>query len=209
MVSSFICARDISDAWYKSVRYILENGYTYTIDRGSFEGHERKQLASFALEILHPESRPLSIEHNGLVISTSEAIIKYFGYLTNPEMHENEAYTYGNRISKWLSTIAEMLIDTPGTNQATIEVGRPSDVTLNDPPCLRTISWKVIENKKLQISVFFRSWDCVNGLPFNLGGLQLLNELVAGSAGLKPGPMVAYSDGIHVYDMSYGVLGEK
>ena len=209
MASPFIYARDISDAWYKSVRYTLENGYEYTIDRGSFEGHSRKQLASFALEILHPESRPLSIEHNGLVISSSKAIAKYFGYLTNPEMHENETYTYGNRISKWLPAIAGMLTETPGTNQATIEVGEPSDVTLSDPPCLRVISWKVIENKKLQMSVFFRSWDCVNGLPFNLGGLQLLNELVAGSADLKPGPMIAYSDGIHVYDMSYNVLEGK
>ena len=206
MMDSFICARDISDAWYKSVRHILEHGYTYTIDRGSFEGRERKQLASFALKVLHPESRPLSVEHNGLVISSSEAIAKYFGYLTNPEMHENEAYTYGNRISQWLPTIVEMLIETPNTNQAAIEIGQPSDVTLNDPPCLRVISWKVIENKKLQMTVFFRSWDCVNGLPFNLGGLQLLNELVAGSSGLKPGAIIAYSDGIHVYDMSYNVL---
>ncbi len=96
---------------------------------------------------------------------------------------------------------------TPDTNQAIIEVGRPEDVDLADPPCLRFVSWKKV-NDRLQLTVFFRSWDVANGLPFNLGGLQLLNESIANLVGIPVGELIAYSDGLHAYDMSYGVLGD-
>lgn len=200
-----IYARDISNAWYCMVRECLDDGYEYLIERGSFAGHHRKQMPYIAVKIAHPESRPLAVEYNGCMLSTDKAIVNYFTQLTTPEKATNEVYTYGERLAPELPKVMNMLKKTPMTNQATIEIGRPEDIELEDPPCLRVVSWKVVDGK-LQLSFFFRSWDAVNGVPFNLGGLQLLNEIVAEYTGIPTGPLIAYSDGLHVYDMSYNIL---
>ena len=201
-------ARDIPDAWYQAVRHVLENGKDYVVERGSFAGHKRRQIPFFAMVISHPESRPLGVTYQDNVISTDDAIFNYYLQLISPKIEPNEAYTYGERISLHLPEVAKMLRDTPNTNQAIIEVGKPQDISLEDPPCLRLVSWKIVNNT-LQLSVFFRSWDVVNGLPFNLGGLQYLNETIANWINVKPGKLIAYSDGLHAYDMSFGVLGEQ
>ena len=201
-------ARDIPDAWYQAVRHVLENGEDYIVERGSFEGHSRRQVPFFAMVVNHPEARPLGVTYRDNVISTDDAIFNYYLQLISPEIAPNETYTYGERIALRLPEVAEMLCKTPNTNQATIEVGKPEDILLDDPPCLRLVSWKKVRDT-LQLTVFFRSWDVVNGLPFNLGGLQYLNETIATLANIKPGKLVAYSDGLHAYDMSFGILGDQ
>jgi len=37
----YIRARDLPDAWFQCIYNILEKGYEYTIDRGSFQGQKR------------------------------------------------------------------------------------------------------------------------------------------------------------------------
>ncbi len=200
-----IVARTIEEAWFQACRECMKNGYEYRIGRGSFEGHVRKQLSHLALKIVKPETRPLTIFWKGIAIATAtdNQIDKYFtDYIINPDKKENEEYTYGSRIAPYLEDVIDMLSQTPGTNQATIEVGRPEDIRLEYPPCLRILSWKVIPDG-LQLTSFWRSWDGRNGFPVNVGGLQLLNEFIAFESGLKSGPQVLYSDGFHIYDMSW------
>ena len=137
-------------------------------------------------------------------MATDNSIQEYFvDYLINPEKGEGEDYTYGERLMPHLDTLITMLRETPGTNQAAIEVARPEDILLESPPCLRVLSWKVVEGK-LWLSSFWRSWDLYAARPTNLGGLQLFNEMVAEMVGLESGPQVAYSDGAHIYDHFWG-----
>jgi len=107
-----------------------------------------------------------------------------------------------------LDTLIEMLRESPGTNQATIEIARPEDILLESPPCLRVLSWKVIESE-LWLTSFWRSWDLYAALSTNLGGLQLLNEMIAEAAGLETGAQIAYSDGAHIYDHFWGLFEES
>lgn len=102
--------------------------------------------------------------------------------------------------------IVDMLKNTPLTNHAVIEIATPRDLDVCvgndgkvDPPCLRLIDFKVIPPDVLSITVYFRSWDLWAGLPSNLGGIELLKQWVAYYAGLKNGPMYAYSAGLHIY----------
>ena len=193
----------ISEAWFYSCREAVENGREYRIDRGSYTGTKRRQLDYLAFIITAPQIRPLGINFSGEQISSDAEIERYFNdYLINPSVCENETYTYSSRLAPNLEHVALMLREAPNTNQATIEIGRPEDCFLDDPPCLRLVSWKAI-GRRLQLSCFFRSWDLYGGLPTNLGGLQLLNETMAEWADLKPGPLVAYSDGGHVYDYAW------
>ena len=198
-----LSSRDIGDAWFAAYHACLEHGRAYTIERGSFKGQQRKQLDALALHIEHPESRPLGVAFSGRPISDDESTHRYFeNYLVDPTIAPNEAYTYASRITPYLEIVAAMLRETPGTNQATIEVARPEDILLLDPPCLRVLSWKTTP-RGLQLTSFWRSWDIHAAMATNLGGLQLLNELVAEWAGLAPGHLVAYSDGAHVYDHAW------
>ncbi len=83
-------------------------------------------------------------------------------------------------------------------NQMVLQVAHPSDCTLLDPPCLRSIDTR-IQDETLNFFVYFRSWDLWGGLPANLAGIQNLKEYMAGEIGVKDGEMVVESKGLHLY----------
>ena len=134
----------------------------------------------------------------------------------NPELAENETYTYASRINHTmpkggtqLDRVIDMLRQTPLTNQAVIEVATPDDLDICygkdgklDPPCLRLLDFKVLPAEGdlfLTVSSYFRSWDLWAGFPSNLGGIELLKQFVASEANLSNGSMYAYSAGAHIY----------
>jgi len=204
-------AYSIADAWREVMVLAIQNGNDYVVERGSCNGQIRKQLPYVQIVIDHPEHRPLSpIMPPGIPGPTDEdKISSYFArYIMSDELAENEVYTYGQFITKQIDRIIELLNSSRGnTNQATIAIGDVSTTFLDDPPCLRTVSFKVIDGK-LDMSVYFRSWDLYAGLPENLGGLQLLKEYVISNLTFpcEPGRTIAFSDGLHIYEMYEGVV---
>ncbi|MDP2645325.1 MAG: thymidylate synthase [Desulfobacterales bacterium] len=83
-------------------------------------------------------------------------------------------------------------------NQMVLQVAHPSDITLLDPPCLRSIDTR-IQDDTLYFFVYFRSWDLWNGLPANLAAIQHLKEYMAEEIGLQDGEMIVESKGLHLY----------
>lgn len=83
-------------------------------------------------------------------------------------------------------------------NQMTLQVAQLSDLTLQDPPCLRSIDTR-IQDGKLHFFVYFRSWDLWGGLPANLAGIQALKESMAFEIGVEDGEMIVESKGLHLY----------
>jgi thymidylate synthase len=83
-------------------------------------------------------------------------------------------------------------------NQMVLQVAHPSDVTLIDPPCLRSIDTR-IQDDALHFFIYFRSWDLWGGMPANLAGIQNLKEYMAGEIGVKDGEMIVESKGLHLY----------
>ncbi len=193
-------ARNIAEGWYLSVLRCVDAGHMFKVQRGSYEGQMRLQLARLSLFIGLPGELPMDISWQGRALSSRDDIQQYYeNYIISDEVRPNEQYTYGRRIVTWLPHIVRMLMDTPGTNQACLSIARPEDVLLKDPPCLRSLAWNVIEDK-LQMTSYWRSWDLYTGLPMNLGGLQLLNEYMAGFVGIPAGPQWAISNGLHLYE---------
>ncbi len=97
----------------------------------------------------------------------------------------------------------EWIIDTYKTlghrnNQMVLQVAHPSDVSLKDPPCLRSIDTR-IQDGKLIFFVYFRSWDLWGGLPANLAGIQNLKQYMAEAIGVEDGEMIVESKGLHLY----------
>ena len=83
-------------------------------------------------------------------------------------------------------------------NQMVLQIAHPSDLTLVDPPCLRSIDTR-IQDDTLHFCIYFRSWDLWGGLPANLAGIQNLKEYMAGEIGVKDGEMIVESKGLHLY----------
>ena len=214
-------AKTISDAWFQLIYNIFDRSYTQKIQKGSFEKEQyRLQYPAIAVFIEHPAEDMVPVIPPALGIpspTTMEYIEDYFAaYLMDPQLSENETYKYASRIQHpmpkggtQLDRVIEMLKNTPLTNQAIVEIGSPDDhdVCIGndgklDPPCLRLLDFKAVpqgDELVLSISCYFRSWDLWAGFPTNLGGLELLKRYVADEAGLKSGPLYAYSAGAHIY----------
>jgi len=200
----FIEARDLPDAWFQCVWSVLDNGYVYTIDRGSFEGQKRLEFDYITVQIRYPGIRPLIPDIPpglGMPDPVESGYIEgYLPYLMTSEKTPNEDYTYGQCLERQIPEIIKMYRDQgPGTNQACMSVGNADSIYLKDPQCLRLVDTRV-RYGKLHFIVYFRSWDLWNGFPANLGAIQLMKEYIAGEIGIEDGEIIAASKGLHLYD---------
>ncbi len=108
---------------------------------------------------------------------------------------EENGQLYLNQIEWIIKTYKKFC---QSNNQMVLQVAHPSDLTLLDPPCLRSIDTR-IQDDKLRFFVYFRSWDLWNGFPANLAAIQNLKEYMAGEIGVGDGEMVVESKGLHLY----------
>lgn len=92
-------------------------------------------------------------------------------------------------------------------NQMIMQVGKPSDMLLLDPPCLRHIDTR-IQNGKLHFFPYFRSWDLGSGFPANLAAIELMKQYCANMIGVENGEIIASSKGLHLYGY-YFEIAEK
>jgi thymidylate synthase len=217
-----IYATDIPDAWFQCVSSILENGFKYVIEHGSFIGQTRMEFDFVVVHIRHPYAEPYDMMlpqipvHLNIPNPVANGYVEqYAPYLMTGEKLEGEDYTYGERICKapvpashirsdkmeyinqvdyWIN----VLKTTPNTNQAVLQVGAPSDCLLADPPCLRHIDMR-IKDGKLIFYPYFRSWDLWGGFPANLAGIAVLQQFMADQIGVESGDIIASSKGLHLY----------
>ena len=89
-------------------------------------------------------------------------------------------------------------------NQTVLQITHPTDMLLQDPPCLRQIQCRV-QDGALHFFIYFRSWDLWNGFPANLGGIQILKMYMAEMIGVEDGEIIASSGGLHVYDYAFDI----
>lgn len=223
----FIEAFNLDDAWFQCLNKILDCGCVYTITHGSFKGQQRLEFDYILVQIRQPGQKPiipLMPEGSSIPAPTSmEYVQQYMNYLLTSDKQPGEDYTYGERLVEpkvRLDGSEQMLKEMPlrvnqieevielykkhghGTNQATMEIGMPSDIKLADPPCLRIIDTR-IRYGKLHFIIYFRSWDLWAGFPSNLAGLQLLKEYMAGEIGVADGEIIAASKGLHLYEYTW------
>jgi len=200
----FIGARDLPDAWFQCVNRILDVGKEYIIDRGSYEGQKRLEFDYVTVHIKYPGVRPLLPDippSLGIPNPVADGYLEeYLPYLMTSERQSGEDYTYGMYLEAQISEVIKMYKnDGHNTNQACMAVSKPTNIYLNDPPCLRQIDTR-ISNGKLHFVVYFRSWDLWGGFPANLGAIQLMKEYMAAEIGVEDGEIIASSKGLHIYD---------
>jgi len=224
-----IDAFDLDDAWFQCLSSILDKGHTYTITRGSYEGQKRLEFDFVTVRVRKPSHQIIPIIPEGMSIpapTDMDYIQGYLSYLLTGAKTETEDYTYGERLVdpkvkikqnlNGRDLICDMPLNVnqieevikmykekgPGTNQAVMEIGMPSDIKLVDPPCLRLIDTR-LRYGKLHFILYFRSWDLWGGFPSNLGGLQLVKQYMAEEIGAEDGEIIAVSKGLHLYDYAW------
>jgi len=205
MDTTFIEARDLSEAWFQCVCKALTDGYEYKIERGSYAGQQRKELDFVVVQIRYPGTRPLvpDVPQGVPPPSTMDYVEEYLPYLMTAHRKEGEQYTYGQYLEKQIAEVIKMYQeDGYNTNQAFMAVGDAQSIFLSDPPCLRAIDTRIRHNK-LNFVVYFRSWDLWAGFPSNLAAIQLLKEYMASEVGVEDGEIIAMSKGLHLYEYSW------
>ncbi len=210
-------ATSLSDAWFQMIDTILEYGRRWTITQGSYVGQDRLELDYITIHIKDPGARPLIPEiPTGLGIPApveQDYIDQYLPYLLTTHVEPGEQYTYGERLVPQMDKIIRRYKkNSGGSNQECISISQPGDITLTDPPCLRSIDTRIYkdeclngEEKALHFFLYFRSWDAWNGFPANLAGLRLVQEYMASEIGVKAGEMIVSSKGLHLYDHALDV----
>ncbi|UCD53938.1 MAG: thymidylate synthase [Dehalococcoidia bacterium] len=202
MKISILEARDLSEGWFLCLREILAQGREYKIERGSYVGERRKELEFIVLQIKKPGIRPLipDVPQGVPPPTTMEYIESYLPYLMTAHKAEGEQYTYGQYLETQIAEVIRMYKeDGYNTNQAFMAVGDNKSIFLSDPPCLRAIDTRILNNK-LNFVVYFRSWDLWAGFPSNLAAIQLLKEYMGEEIGVEDGGIVAVSKGMHIYE---------
>lgn len=221
-----ITARDLPEAWFLCIKEVVEQGRDYKITEGSYQDQKRKQLDYVTVHIKYPGTRPLIPDvPPGLGIEPpvdEQYVQKYMEYLITDLKQPNEDYTYGERLNNpkvkikfgkkyreyklRVNQIEEVIRKYKegghGQNQCTMEIAMPSDIKLNDPPCMRIIDTMILDDK-LHFYPYFRSWDLWGGFPANLAGLQQLKEYMAAEIGVEDGEIIAASKGLHLYDYAW------
>ena len=99
-----IKASSLSDAWFQALYRCIDQGRSFTIDRGSFKGQKRLEFDYITIHITHPATIPLLPKVNPLLGFPDPVedsyLDDYLPYLMTGEEKEDESYTYGQRICK-------------------------------------------------------------------------------------------------------------
>jgi thymidylate synthase len=206
----------IPDAWFQCISKVLDVGFKYEIQHGSYIGQTRLEFDFITVHIKHPYAEPYDLmlpqipAHLGMPNPVENGYVEqYMPYLMTDVIKPGELYTYGNRINGYMLDYdqaelnqvqywIDILRKTPSTNQAVLQVAQPDDCLLEDPPCLRHIDMRV-KDDKLIFYPYFRSWDLWGGFPANLAGIAVLQRHMADEIGVTSGPIVASSKGLHIY----------
>lgn len=215
MKISTINAITIDDAWHQCLNECVNEGKIYTIDHGSFQGQERLELDYLTLRIRRPEAQPMRptiSECKNIPEPISKSHLNdYLKYVLTPEKKISESYTYGERLWKNERQIDYLIhtykIHGHRNNQMILQIGKPSDIFMESPPCLRHIDTK-IQDGKLHFFPYFRSWDLWAGMPANLIAIEFLKQYCAIMLNIENGEIVASSKGAHVYDYVFEYVNE-
>jgi len=205
MKISVIEARDLSEAWFLCLGKTLTEGHDYKVERGSYAGQHRKELDFVVVQVRHPGTKPLIPDvPQGVPPPTSmDYIESYLPYLMTAHRAEGEQYTYGQYLEKQIAEVIRMYKeDGYNTNQAFMSVGDSQSIFLSDPPCLRGIDTRILDDK-LHFIVYFRSWDLWAGFPSNMAAIQLLKEYMSSEIGVSDGEIIATSKGLHLYEYAW------
>jgi len=120
----------IEDVWFKAIKTCVDLGHNYVIDKGEYQGQQRREFDFVTLKIKTPGKRPLACQSQYITPTTDEKIEQYFQqYLMDPDFSDeierkNNEYKYSTWIApNWENCCKLLLHGMGGCNQACISLG--------------------------------------------------------------------------------------
>lgn len=166
----------ISDAYYKGVRYVLDNGYWVTTNTQLPNGQVDKRTMLQADQVtlnMRIDNDDIFSDLGPLGPAAAQIYVDEF---LNP-IKGDHPYTYGERLMKYRGEIDQIqyIINTlrkdPWSRQAKASIWDPTtDTKLPDPPCFQEFQ-AFQTNNGLCFADSFRSNDFYGALLYNLSGL--------------------------------------
>jgi thymidylate synthase len=121
------------------------------------------------------------------------------------DINNTLSYTYGQRIHKHLPIIVAKLKKDKGTRQAYLSLWEECDYIHENPPCMVSLCFNIIDNK-LCLNVVFRSHDIFKAYKMNIYGLTRLQDNVLEELGkgvVEIGNLTVISINAHIYANDY------
>lgn len=217
----YITARDIPEAWFRCVRWVMKRGREYRADRGDWTGHERREIDIFTIRVKQPWLRPRLPDFKSLGIdlgsppgwADNEGMI----FLMTDQRQTGEEYTYGQDLESQIKEVIRIYREYgPYTNQCCMTIGNKDSIFLRQPQYLRSVDCHV-RNNRLHFVAYTRSVDLWSAFPEVLAILQNLKEYMAAEIGIEDGQLIYMGKGMHLHDwcweqariISTGAMGRK
>ncbi|MCP4650402.1 MAG: thymidylate synthase [PVC group bacterium] len=142
--------------------------------------------------------KPINLETEKIIVADQKVWMNKDIIVAEPSTDSTEGAFYLDQMEMmiWMYTNKGIR-----NNQMIMQVGQPTDMLLQDPPCLRHIDTR-IQDDALHFYPYFRSWDLWGGFPANLAAIELMRQYCAEQIGLDPtkGEIIATSKGLHLYN---------
>jgi len=205
-IGRIIRANTISDAWYRGINMIWNQGHEVTDERGS----KIKEYLNLMIVVKDPytDRIPADISWN------EERLEEYAKQLITGENVQDFEYTYGQRLRNWngqvdqIAYVIDKLKHNPTTRRATAVTWVPTvDTVVDEVPCMIIDDFK-IRGDMVNLTTLFRSHDFAGAYPANLYGLSRLLEYVASEVGVKPGMITSISASAHIYEHDWDMIEE-
>lgn len=213
-------------AWRQTLGRIMEDGIEDQTQWG--EVFEKQSRAKYLHRCLIHVREPLRDMIDDMAPFTrkygEEYAMRYL--LGRPELHvgegdvqleEGEVYTYASR-ARWdrndrekfgrepidqLNYAIDALRKDLTTRRASVAIGRPWDLTLDEPACLRAYVFQALDADTLGLTLFMRSNDAYGATHANQFGFARLAEFVAMNTGFKRVEVTLLSVNMHIYGDSW------
>jgi len=114
-------------------------------------------------------------------------------------------YTYHGLYSIFYDKLINELNRNINTRRACIALGQGDINFSEDPPCLQMLMFNYV-NKKLEMTVIFRSNDGVKAFPMNIHAMEMLHQRVAGDINVPVGPLHYIANNFHAYSKDFDTL---
>lgn len=229
--ATFIEEESIPFAWRQTLSAIMEDGVEDETQWG--EVFEKQSRAKYVHRCLIHIRQPLEDMVDDMAPFTrkygEEYAMRYL--LGKPEtrvgeedvrLEEDEVYTYASR-ARWdrndrarfnrepidqLNSVINQLREDPYSRRAFVTIGRPWDVTLDEPACLRSYVFQRLDEETLGLTLFMRSNDAFGATHANQYGFARLGEFVAMHTGYSKLRMTLLSANMHVYGDSWDAVND-
>lgn len=117
----------------------------------------------------------------------------------------NWPYTYHDRMIEQLPGVVSLLRKDPNSRRAVVVIRRPSDIDMDDPPCLQLVQY-AINNGDLDCFVTFRSNDAVKAFFMNAFALIRIQTILAELLNCGVGHYVHTANSFHAYERDWEAL---